>query len=423
MGMQEHVQVKGLLINRWRRQWGSSFDINFLSPLPNLRSLILKNVPVSGSCDRLPEGLFLLEWRITTSSTPELKELSHLSKLAVLELDARAQTNVLSLDGIAESLASLSQLRILKLEGDFGRLPEDFGNLHHLQHITLSSGFRLTSLPDSFGNLSSLQELFISNTGLVTLPNSFGLLSSLKKLSLECFNLSSLPKSFGGLSSLETLTFLCCEEIQRLPESFGDLSKLQFLEISVCPKLEELPESFGRLGALRKLSISYCKFLTWSAPFGPLPSLVKLEISGVGSLPEGIGELPSLEKLHLSDVDARSLPSSFGQLKSLQLLQIQRCPFMAAWHLQLLEMGWLGFHQRVAQEIESSMLEVLLYLRRGHKGLEPDKLEEIANRVMTKYYPHPSRWAWPKALEIGPVLKTPFVGPNFGKSVSEKLRT
>ncbi|CAM6107345.1 unnamed protein product [Calypogeia fissa] len=420
--LKEHLQVKGLMLNRWRKEWGSNLDVNILTRMPNLRFLILKNTPVSGSCDSLPKGLCLLQWRITGSSTLELTRLSHLHKLAVLELDARALMSIQNLDAMAESLGSLSELRILKFEGDFQQLPDDFGNLQHLQHMSLSSGSRFTRLPDSFGRLTSLQELYISNTGLVLLPDSFGLLSTLKKLRLECFRLIALPESFGQLASLETLHLFCCEEIQNLPESFGHLAGLQFLEINVCPKLEELPKSFGMLGALRKLRIAYCNSLNWTSTLGPLHSLVKLEISGVNSLPDSLGELLSLEKLRLSDIDAKSLPESFGKLRSLHLLRIQRCQFISGWHLDLQEKGWLGFHQRVVKDTESSMLDVFVYLRRGHQGLEDDKLEQIANRVITKYFPYPSRWAWPKALEIGSVFRTSELGLYYGRSISDKMR-
>ncbi|KAL3680329.1 hypothetical protein R1sor_023285 [Riccia sorocarpa] len=406
--IKKNDDVEGLKLVRWNKGLESRLDLDSLVRLPRLKFLILKNVPLAGSTDSLPSDLSLLQLRTSAGSTVSINSLSGMRKtIAALDIDTRQsllRRESIKLDALANELGEVKELLSLKIDGDFQQLPENFGDLRQLRDLTFSSGPRMTNLPESFGSLSSLETLEVHNSGLLNLPRSFGFLRKLKSLTLELFHLTELTESFGDLHSLERLKLSCCEKLERLPESFGNLIRLEHLGIHVCPKLSALPETFGNLNALKVLEISYCLILTWPSIFGPLSSLQKLEIVGMDHLPEDLGSVSSLKKLYLSEVDGRSLPASLGRLSSLHQIQIKNCRFMGEWHLEFRELGWIGYHQVMQQARDTSLLDVCVYLRDNYLGPGPERMEELANRVISRHYPHPSRWKWPEVKRIGDTM-------------------
>ncbi|KAL3681066.1 hypothetical protein R1sor_024022 [Riccia sorocarpa] len=143
-----------------------------------------------------------------------------------------------------------------ELQSDFFMLPDSFGNMSSLTHLSLESKLH-RALPKSFGNLENLSKLSLSCPSLQTLPDSFGDLGCLSSLDLLSDELQKLPSSFESLTSLKSLR-LKCSKLQRLPESLLNLTHLEELHFHECKKLEVLPGWIWDLGNLRKLKFPVC---------------------------------------------------------------------------------------------------------------------------------------------------------------------
>ena len=203
------------------------------------------------------------------------------------------------LDWICD-LRSLTALWLYCLK-DVKALPDDFGNLKNLEHLSIAELSSLERLPECIGDLQSLTNLSLfSNEKIKVLPESMGRLEKLTELSISRFHsLERLPESIGKLQSLKRFLLEDCEKIEALPESLGDLKKLTDLEIKNMPSLEKLPESIGGLQALTGLFLEGNEKLA--------------------SLPDGIGRLENLRSLTVSHSPSfKHLPESLANLAPLE---------------------------------------------------------------------------------------------------------
>jgi internalin A len=134
----------------------------------------------------------------------------------------------LSLTELPESVAQLSQLKVLYLDGNqLTTLPESVAQLSQLQGLSLS-GNQLTTLPEVVAQLSQLKELYLNDNQLTTLPESVAQLSQLQKLSLSGNQLTTLPEVVAQLSQLKGL-YHTNNQLTTLPESWRKPSKLERL--------------------------------------------------------------------------------------------------------------------------------------------------------------------------------------------------
>lgn len=156
---------------------------------------------------RLSETLTILA--VTLASSLKLpKELSELSKLALLDLGS---------NGIAElpsEYGALTSLVTLKLEGNrLHSVPSELGALTELRWLYLSENkLAERSLPESFARLTLLRHLVLANNQLTTVPE-----------------LSVHPQSYPALTFLN----LAANDISRWPKGWVVKDEEQFAEDSL----------------------------------------------------------------------------------------------------------------------------------------------------------------------------------------------
>ncbi|BFI34203.1 protein SERAC1 [Marchantia polymorpha subsp. ruderalis] len=251
-------------------------DLRDIGQMKKLKYLDSEELMLNEVGGKLPKNLTLLRLRGEVNNLHNLVDQGLARSLAVLDLTA-------PLTCLPTTVSDFQNLEVMKFAGClFQCLPEAFGQLPRLCHLTFTSCERLCSLPEAFGGLSQLRSLELHFCWrLEALPDSFGNLSQLQSLVIDGSDISKLPESFGNLSQLQTLT-IWWSKISKLPESFGNLSQLQTLTIW-WSKISELPESFGNLSQLQTLTIRGSKISKLPESLGNLSQLQTLIINGVKS--------------------------------------------------------------------------------------------------------------------------------------------
>ncbi|CAL5381520.1 unnamed protein product [Camellia sinensis] len=112
---------------------------------------------------------------------------------------------------IKSLLKCFKLLRILdvegmKIEGEYGMLPRDIGNLFHLRYLNINNSC-IRSVPSSIGNLRFLQTLDLRTYSYLEIPNVLWRLEQLRHLYLPGgIKLTGTSKlRLDGLNKLETL--------------------------------------------------------------------------------------------------------------------------------------------------------------------------------------------------------------------------
>ena len=198
------------------------------------------------------------------------------------------------------------------------RVPDNFGQLHHLDWLNNDLGAdhhkpTISKLPDSFLKLSNLQRLRLKNfKDLEELPSSIMGLQKLRSLDLHGCPIQGLPYDSGRLPNLDSLdidlgAIYHKPAISKLPDAFSKLSNLRYLNLTNFKGLQELPSSMMGLQKLHSLKLYGC----------PLRAL-----------PDDFGQLHNLEYLYI-DLGTKhhkptvsKLPDSFSKLSKLALLTL-----------------------------------------------------------------------------------------------------
>lgn len=180
-----------------------------LETVPNLRRLIFNAVGYNPKC--LPPGL---------SACTRLKE----AYLGPCELAPGA------LDGI-EALTGLERLEVPT--SSLGRLPDSMAELSQLRVLNVG-GNPIETLPEWCTELP-LEELDLTYCPLTALPASLPRMKSLRRLRLNAEKLD-VPSALAVLAELPALRELCLHDIRSdgLPEGLFELSRLDTLELRVC---------------------------------------------------------------------------------------------------------------------------------------------------------------------------------------------
>ncbi|CAI5506041.1 unnamed protein product [Closterium sp. Naga37s-1] len=205
-----------------------------------------------------------------------------------------------------------SRLQELSLRECFGhttKLPASVASLSSLRVFRLCSKV-LRSLSGEIFRLSALQELYLNCPLLQQLPETFGRVTRLEHLSFtDCKDMRRLPDSLGDLSSLTSLHIDGSWHVDRFPPRVGALQQMRRLELrnftgalpDACEewaKLEQtLPPNLPFASALHHLTINYLNFEVSLGPLSDLVSLERLEVSSVDreeSFPAALFALPSL---------------------------------------------------------------------------------------------------------------------------------
>lgn len=179
--------------------------------------------------------------------------------------------------------------------GMAGSIPAEFGQLAHLDSLTITSNDLSGSVPAELGQLERLVLMNLSGNGLTGLiPAELGQITGLREMYLSVNRLSGpIPAELGQLSSMDLLSLSHNELSGAIPPELGQLNALERLSLESNSLSGNIPPEFGRLSNLRLLSLSNNE----------------LE----GTVPEEIGGLP---RLHIMQLDSNadlsgSLPRSF----------------------------------------------------------------------------------------------------------------
>ncbi|PON98513.1 Phosphorylase kinase, gamma catalytic subunit [Trema orientale] len=194
---------------------------------------------------------------------------------------------------------------LLKSLNITGVIPEEFGNLTHLEELDLTRNYLHGSIPRSFSGLP-LQILSLYGNRLNgSIPPEIGRITTLRVLVLEQNQLQGpLPETLGSLSNLERLALTSNNFEGTIPVTLGNLKNLTEFRID---------------GS----RISGTMFI------GNWTKLGRLDMQGTsmqGPIPSNISLLTSLTELRISDLSGPSIPfPDLKDLKSLERLILRNC--------------------------------------------------------------------------------------------------
>ncbi|XP_057250206.1 probable LRR receptor-like serine/threonine-protein kinase At1g53430 isoform X2 [Beta vulgaris subsp. vulgaris] len=196
------------------------------------------------------------------------------------------------------------QLKGLNLTG---YIPEEFGNLVHLQEIDLTRNYISGTIPKSLSKIR-LVTLAVSETRITgQIPEEIGQIATLQTLSLEDNQLGGpLPKSLGNLRNLRTLVLASNFFNGTIPETFVNLKNITELRLNGNMLSGKIPDFIGNITSLVTLDIQ------GTSMEGPIPSTFSL--------------LTNLRTLAISDLKTASTPfPNLANLINLRRLVLRKC--------------------------------------------------------------------------------------------------
>ena len=196
-------------------------------------------------------------------------------------------------DSLAKALREPERAKRLAIGGgedpEMKHLPPGLGRLTNLEALELSCLEKLEDLPEELGELRHLQELVIDNgngcTMNVRLPRSVGRLASLRVLRL-----------YGALDPRD-MEGGKANRSKALPDTLGELDGLEELDLGR-NGISAVPQQVATLRGLKKLSLDY---------------------NAIREIPAFVGELPNLRELSVNANGGVRLPQSLAKLRGLQV--------------------------------------------------------------------------------------------------------
>ncbi|XP_006847778.2 probable LRR receptor-like serine/threonine-protein kinase At1g53430 isoform X1 [Amborella trichopoda] len=180
-----------------------------------------------------------------------------------------------------------------------GIIPEDFGNLTHLNVLDFSRNYLNGFIPEVLSGLPLVQLSLLGNRFSGPIPKKFGDMKNLTELVVEANQLGgSLPEELGHLSNLERLILSSNEFTGELPTTFAKLTNLTDFRINGNNISGTIPGFIGNWTKLKKLRIS------GTSMEGPIPTT--------------ISSLEDMEDLRITDLSGK--PSPFPPLEKMKKL-------------------------------------------------------------------------------------------------------
>ena len=180
-----------------------------------------------------------------------------------------------------------------------GPVPVEFGQLAHLDNLTISANDLTGSIPAELGQLERLDLMNLSGNQLTgPIPPELGLLTGLKEIYLSVNRLSgTIPPELGQMSSLEWI-FLDNNELSgSIPPELARLTNLERLDLNDNSLTGTIPAGFGQLTNLGSLVLSENELEgTVPGEIGSLPRLYIMQLDGnadlSGPLPRSFVDSP-----------------------------------------------------------------------------------------------------------------------------------
>ncbi|XP_012234890.1 leucine-rich repeat protein 1-like [Linepithema humile] len=183
-------------------------------------------------------------------------------------------------------------------------LPKEFGTLHHLQEITLSTPYDVNTTQFAW---EWLEQASMRN--------------NLKSLKIMHYGLPELPLQITCLKNLQLLD-ISDNKIEFLPKELGTLSHLVFLNLSSnhlgrsrCNTWEWLEQAAVR-NKMTQLHLSNNQLTELSPQIGKLNALtiLKLDTNKLTCLPQSLAFLKNLKELDVYNNDLLYLPGNMAHL-------------------------------------------------------------------------------------------------------------
>ncbi|KAI4332570.1 hypothetical protein L6164_017467 [Bauhinia variegata] len=166
------------------------------------------------------------------------------------------------------------------------------------------------------------------SNGCITLDRQFEEFRSLRYLKLSGNKSLTQVPDISKAPNLEKLWLDNCLNLSEVHDSVGKLSRLTGLHVAGCSKLSSFPDHV-MMESLETLDLSSCSSLkTFPEISGMMENLIviKLNKSGIESIPFSIQNLPGLQRIELEGCKRLSwLPSSILTLPKLDRLCVLYC--------------------------------------------------------------------------------------------------
>ncbi|KAG6546066.1 hypothetical protein Mapa_012472 [Marchantia paleacea] len=217
----------------------------------------------------------------------------------------------------------------------YGSIPEEFGLLDALEHLSLSALNLTGIIPLGITKCLKLKTLDLSSNGLTgNIPPALGLLTELRELRLNDNNFEGpLPTEIGRCTQLEIFYFYQNNISGTLPPELGSLSKLLQIRGGGNEFLGgPIPPEFGKLKNLTVMGFA-ATHLSGTIPpeLGGMERLQNFALYGcnlTGSIPKELADISTLQALYLHrNRLSGSIPPELGKLKQLTYLYL--------WHNEL----------------------------------------------------------------------------------------
>ncbi|KAL6205899.1 hypothetical protein ACLB2K_023151 [Fragaria x ananassa] len=209
-----------------------------------------------------------------------------------------------------------------------GILPEEFGNLTHLQELDLTRNYINGSLPAGISRAPLRILSLLGNRLSGSIPKEIGDIATLTDIVLEDNQLEGpLPQNLGSLSSLSRLLLSANNFTGTVPESFGNLKNLTDFRIDGSQISGKIPTFIGNWTKLDRLDMQ------GTSMEGPIPSTISLltvltilsisDLTGSSMRFPNLEDLKSLERVILRNCSITgSIPGYIGELTDLKLLDL-----------------------------------------------------------------------------------------------------
>lgn len=228
------------------------------------------------------------------------------SKLTHLDLSFNNFTSSV----VPAELRNCSQLRnvMLRASSNFtGSIPEELGELQHLEYLQLGKNALTGTLPKSLLQCRRLWAMDVTENRLSgAIPGWLSAIPNLRYFSAYSNRFSgAIPLELGRAPKLIHIDISDNDLTGAIPPELGNLTTLRFLRLKGNRLVSSLPASLGNLRELRGLDLSANSF-TGSIPatFGSLHKLrwLQMEVNRfTGSLPPELGNCRSLLWLNLNN--------------------------------------------------------------------------------------------------------------------------